>query len=170
MIVGVLTSKWMILFYALIIILIMLYMAGRKSVHTEIIIPASPKAVWSVLTDIQDAKKWNRVLILVEGELTTGTKVKYEFRQDDNKSSVIPATVKQVIENKRLNQTGGLTGILTFNHNYILESAESGTKVIIHEDYRGVMVPFWNPAPVEEAYRKLANALKDRVVELDNRG
>ena len=56
--------------------------------------------------------------------------------------------------------------ILTFNHKYTLESANDGTRLIIHEDYRGIMVPFWNPTPVEKAYERLAMDLKTRVEKL----
>lgn len=162
--VEIFTSKWMILFYVLLITMIVLYIAGRKSVHTQIVIPVSPKTVWSVLMDVPNIKAWNKVLIPIEGEILEGTSIKYEFHQDENKTSIIPAKVKQVVENKLLNQTGGISGILTFDHKYIIEPTQSGTKVVIHEDYRGVMVPFWNPAPVEKAYRRLAEALKNRVI------
>lgn len=164
--VGVLTSKWMIFFYVPVLIMIILFMAGRKSVHTEVFIPASPKMVWSVLMDVPKLKEWNTVLIPIEGELIVGNSVKYEFHQDKNNIITIPAKVKQIVEGKLLNQTGGMPGILTFDHKYILESDMSGTKVVIHEDYRGAMVPFWNPDPVEQAYTRLAEALKNRVIHV----
>lgn len=158
-----LSSKWMIFGEVLFVVLFLLYIFGKKSVHTEISIPAPSGTVWSVLTDIQNTKTWNPVLIPLEGELKEGTQIKYEFRQDENSISTIPATVKQIIDNRLLNQTGGMPGLLTFDHKYKLEPADGGTKVTIHEDYRGIMVPFWNPAPVEEAYKRLASALKDQV-------
>ena len=61
---------------------------------------------------------------------------------------------------------GGMTGILTFNHKYILEKTGTVTKVIVHEEYKGIMVPFWNPSSVEKAYEKLLLELKQRVISL----
>lgn len=160
------TSKWMILLYVFVAMVIVLYMTGRKSVHTQIFIPESPKTVWSVLMDTSKISEWNKVLIPIEGKIRTGASVRYEFHQDENTTSIIPATVKQVIDNRLLNQTGGILGILTFDHKYIMEPAENGTQVVIHEDYRGIMVPFWNPGPVEKAYKKLAQDLKNRVIHV----
>lgn len=159
----ILTSKWMIVVYVLSLILIVLYLTGCKSVHSQIIIKAPPQDVWNVLTDFEKIKEWNHVLIPIEGELKEGATITYEFHQDENNMSEIPATVKQIIGNKLINQTGGMWGVLTFNHKYILDPIEDSTQVTIHEDYRGIMVPFWNPAPVEEAYKRLGQALKDRV-------
>lgn len=161
---AIFTSKWMIFVCLVILIFIILYMIGQKSVHSESFIPATPEEVWSVLIDTQNIKTWNTILIPIDGELREGASIKYEFYQDENNRSVIPAKVRQMVENNLLNQKGGMTGILTFDHKYILEPEKGGTKVIIHEDYRGIMVPFWNPAPVEQAYTRLAEALKDRVI------
>ena len=48
---------------------------------------------------IEKIKEWNPVLIPIEGELKEGTTVKYEYHQDENSKSIIPATVKQIVEN-----------------------------------------------------------------------
>ena len=50
----------------------------------------------------------------------------------------------------------------------MLEPTGNSTKVIIHEDYRGIGVNFWNPQPVEEAYKELNIALKNRVEQSSN--
>ena len=141
----------MIMIYLLGVLLFGLYMAGRKSVHTEIFIPAPPEKVWSVLIDVPKVREWNTVLIPVEGDIKIGSSVKYEFHQNENKTSIIPAKVKQIVENKLLNQTGGMPGVLTFDHKYIIQHTKNGTLVVIHEDYRGILVSFWNPAQVEYA-------------------
>lgn len=162
----VFNSKWMIAVLVIVVILAMLYFFGRKSVHTQVMIEATPDEVWQVLTDVPRIKEWNEVLIPLEGTLQEGQVVKYEFRQDADNTSQMSATVRKVVEGELLNQSGGMPGILTFDHRYILEAAEGRTRIVIHEDYKGIMVPFWNPAPVEKAYVRLLNALKDRVIEL----
>lgn len=148
-------------------ILVVLVVTGRKSVHSEIEIAASPEDVWQVLMDKDAYREWNPVLIPVDGKLEEGAKVTYEFHQDANTSSVISSKVIKLETNRLLNQGGGVPGVVTFNHSYTLVPTASGTKVIIHEEYRGVYVNFWKPQPVEEAYKRLNEALKKRVESVE---
>ena len=159
----IIKSKWFLFVGITLLIIVVLYILGKKSVHAEIVINASQEKVWSVLMDKAVYSEWNSVLIPVKGDLEVGSKVEYEFHQDENTKSVIPSKILAIEENKLLNQGGGIPGVLTYNHKYILEKTEDGTKVIIHEDYKGVGVPFWNPAPVQKAYERLCEDLKNRV-------
>ena len=152
----------------LIIILVILILTGSKSVHHEISINASPEKVWKTLIEMDEYQNWNPVMELLEGKVQEGNKVRYKFTQDESTTSEIGATVLQVVPNKLLNQKGGIPLVLTFNHKYELESTENLTKVIIHEDYKGIGVNFWNPQPVEEAYKRLNFALKERVEKISN--
>lgn len=160
------TSKWILIPAVIIAILALLYLVGGKSVHTELVIPATPEQVWSVLMDTANYEQWNTVLLPIEGRLDKGEIVKYRFHQNEDNAYDIPSTVKNMEPGRLLNQAGGAMGILTYDHRYILEPEDAGTRVTIHEDYRGIAVPFWNPAPVEKAYKKLIEELKNRVIEV----
>lgn len=146
--------------------LTVLAIVGRKSVHAEILIPAYTSEVWDVLMDQEAYPAWNPVLIPVQGKLEEGSRLKYEFHQNESSVSILSARVKKVLEYELLNQAGGIPGILSFDHKYTLERQAGGTRVIIHEDYRGIWVLFWNPRPVEDAYDRMAKALKDRVINM----
>jgi len=145
-----------------------LILTGRESVHHEININASPEEVWSVLMNINSYGVWNPVMTLLEGEVKEGNKVKYQFTQSIDRKYVIDAKVKKIIPNQLLNQGGGITLILSFDHQYILQPAKNGTKLTIHEEYRGAGVNFWDPKLVELAYEQLNIALKTRVEELNS--
>ncbi len=161
-------KKLMYIIVGIIALLVVLVLTGRKSVHHEIIINASPEKVWEVLTDTEGYANWNPVMKLLEGEVKEGNKVKYQFIQDSDNISEIGATVVQIRPNEVLNQKGGIPLVLTYNHKYLLESAGNSTTVTIHEDYRGIFVNFWNPKPVEEAYKRLNIALKEQVEQEPN--
>ena len=64
-----------------------------------------------------------------------------------------------------LNQCGGYKGIITFDHHYILEKVEGGTKFIQREDYTGLYVHFWDASWVEPAYSRVNLALRDEVMK-----
>jgi hypothetical protein len=146
----------------LLAVLAILYFLGNKSVHHEIEINASPQKVWSVLADTDSYDSWNPVMKLLEGEIKEGNKVRYLFTQDAENSMEILSMVKKIVPNKLLNQGGGLPFVMSFDHQYILQSSGNGTKLTIHEDYSGIGVTFWNPAPVGEAYVRLSEAIKKR--------
>lgn len=156
-------NKLMYLVLGIVVVFIILVFTGNKSVHHEITINAAPEKVWKVLIETDDYPNWNPVMELVEGKVQEGNKVKYKFTQDESTTCEIGATVVQLVPNKLLNQKGGIPLVLTFNHRYTLESTENLTKVIIHENYKGIGVNFWNPQPVEEAYKRLNFALKEWV-------
>ena len=155
-------SWWIYLGIGAVILLIVLVLTGRKSVHDEITVDAPVETVWSVITDTDQYEAWNPVMLLLDGNIAPGQKVTYRFTQDENNTSEISSTVQEVDENALLNQKGGLPMILTFDHKYILEATDTQTKVIIHEDYRGIGVNFWNPSGVHEAYVRLNRAIKAR--------
>lgn len=147
---------------AIIILLIVLYLTGRKSVHHEIVIKAAPQKVCSVISNTDEYPDWNPVMQLLEGSVKEGNIVKYQFTQAKDNSYNIDSKVKKLTPNKILNQGGGMPGVLTFDHKYILEPHAEGTLLTIHEDYRGIGVNFWDPKPVEQAYAKLNVAIKKR--------
>ena len=139
---------------------------GCGTVHTEIVIPASPADVWSVLADAKGYEEWNPVLVPIEGELKQGETVKYRMTDAEGKSSEVASKVVEMVDQKRLNQFGGMRGILTFDHTWSLEPVDDGTKVTQHEEYRGIGVWFWNYDWVEPAYSRANEALKKRVLEI----
>ena len=158
----ILKSKWMVL-------IITLFCLSCKAVHTEITIPAKPEMIWAVLTDASGYKAWNPVLVPIEGEFREGTKIKYQMIQPDGKISEAMARVKKMAKPGELNQGGGIFGILTFDHRWLLEPVEEGTRVTQHEEYRGIWVWFWDAGWVEPSYRKANEALRDRVMYLRNK-
>ena len=147
---------------AILVLGVILVITGRKSVHHEIEIDAPKDLVWQVLTDMDKYAEWNPTMLLLEGEIKEGNKVKYRFTQDKDNISEMGATVAEVKSNELLNQKGGLPLVITFDHKYMLSGEGDKSKLTIHEDYSGIYVNFWNPAPVEEAYARLNRALKMR--------
>lgn len=156
--------KWIILLIGG--FLVSFSLLGRASVRTEGIIFAPPDKVWSVLTDTDQVRLWNPVLIPIEGSYREGARLKYRMVQPDGKESIVGAKVVKIIPEQLLNQRGGVPGILTFDHRWIVEPVEEGTRIIQQEEYRGIGVWFWDYSWVEPAYSRAIDALSARVLSL----
>jgi hypothetical protein len=157
---SIMSTKWLITVVALGAILFILFMIGKKEVKTSVEIQAPVSEVWKALESAENMRAWNKVLIPLAGELIAGEKVTYKFVQDEKSTSELAATVYKIEQEKLINQGGGPVGLLTFNHSYMLEPIDDGTRVTIHEVYKGIMVPFWNPKAVELAYERVLQQLK----------
>ena len=142
---------------------------GCTSVHTEIVIPATPEEVWNVLMDRDGYKEWNPVLIPTAGDLKEGSKLTYQMIQPGKDPVEVETKVIRIKESEELNQYGGTWGLLTFDHKWLLEPAGEGTRVTQHEEYRGVGVLFWDYSWVKPAYQKALEGLKNRVEYLINK-
>lgn len=72
------------------------------------------------------------------------------------------STVVVMTPEKELRQKGGVPGILTFDHRWLLEPVPGGTRVTQYEVDRGIGLWFWDSSWIEPAYSKVNNALKIR--------
>ncbi len=50
-----------------------------------------------------------------------------------------------------------IRGILTFNHKWLLDPIDGGTRVTQHEEYRGIDVLFWGYSCGEPAYSQVTH-------------
>jgi len=161
-----LTSKWIIIL--VITLLIILSFTFKKTVKSEIYINATKQTVWNVITNTNDYEKWNSVLTLVDGNLGERQKVKYNFTQEEGKQYDVYVVVKKINQDNILNQCGGTKGIITYDHFYLLSEKNKQTKLIIKEDYRGLMVLFWSPNKVQKAYDRLILDIKKQSEHIEN--
>ena len=152
------------------VVILALSLLGHKSVHAELVIPAPPEAIWSVLTDAAGYEEWNPVFAGVEGDYREGGKMAYRMRDASGTETDVTATVIKLEPGRELNQFGGMRGILTFDHHWFLEPVEGGTRVTQHEEYRGIGVWFWDPSWFESAYARANEALRNRVAQLKEQG
>ena len=137
-----------------------LYLAGHKSVEAEIVIPAPPSKVWAVITDPDTYADWHPVIRPIAGRLESGQTVTHAMTLEDGSVSEVEAAVVRVEDERLLNQYGGVPLVLTFDHRFELEAVEGGTRLRQHEEYRGIAVPFWDPASVGAGYAEANKRLR----------
>jgi hypothetical protein len=71
-----------------------------------------------------------------------------------------------MIKEKKLKQAGGIPGFLTQDHTYLLEPVEGGTRLTQHEEFRGIVLIFWDTSWIEPAYQKSIENLRNMVAGL----
>ena len=156
------TSKWLIAGAFLLAALVVLALVARKSVRAELTIDAPPHVVWKTLTNPSSYPEWNPIFVTVEGRFEEGATLDVAMKSPDGSVTPVAPVIRRMEEDALLNQTGGIPGLLTFDHTWTLEAVEGGTRVIQYEEYRGIGVLFWNPGWVEAAYRRSLLGLRDR--------
>ena len=137
--------------------------ATQKTFHVEIDIPASPDAVWAVLADTEAYPQWNPVFVEVEGAYAEGETVLNRVRDPGGAILEITALVETFRPGVELRQSGGIPGILTFDHRWLLEPMDGGTRVVQHEVDRGIGLWFVDTDWIEPAYSAANEALAQRV-------
>lgn len=158
-------SHWLLGILVTIALLVVLALTGRKSVHAERVIPHTAEAIWAVLLATERYNEWNPVLVAAEGNFEAGSTMRYQMRTGDGGTTPVDSLVTRLDDEREINQFGGMRGVLTFDHTWILEPAAGGTRVTQHEEYRGIGVWFWNPAWVEAAYSDALVALERHLAE-----
>ena len=102
----------------------------QKTFRVEAVVPAPPEAVWAVLMDTDGYPEWNPVFVVVDGSYAEGAKVTNTVRFPDDSDVEMTATVKALVAERELRQSGGIPGVLTFDHRWLLEPVEGGTRVV----------------------------------------
>ncbi len=138
----------------------------RKTFHVEQVIAAPPEDIWSALMDTAAYPEWNPVFVEVAGKYAEGAKMLNKVRDPKGNILEMTAKVKTLREARELRQTGGIPGVITFDHQWLLEPVEGGTRVIQHEVDRGLYLWFWDSSWIEPAYAKTTKALEERVKDL----
>ena len=155
--------KWLIIGAVLIIVLALAVLLPRKSVHAELVIQAEPAEVWAAVTDTASYGEWNPIFRSVTGSFAPGAVMEVSMQTSDGSFVAVEAVVEEMVPNRLLHQRAGMTGVLTADHQWLLEEDPAGTRVIQHEEYRGIGVPFYDPSYVEVLYAEGLAALKARL-------
>ena len=164
---GLQAVKWWIsgavLFGAVLVVVI-----PRKSVYAELSIDAPPATVWTAIVDTGSYGEWNPIFRSVEGVFAEGERVVISMRLEDGSFTAVEATVEEVIPGRKLRQRAGIPGLLTADHQWLLEETVTGTRVVQKEEYRGAGVIFYDPSYVQVLYREGLVELKLRIEGADD--
>lgn len=138
----------------------------KKVFHVEIEIAAPPEAVWAVLTDTERYAEWNPTQVEIRGAHAVGSKLVAVFDAPEVTPFEVELTVSEMDAPHLLRQRGGVPGIITFDHRWMISPTEHGSLVVQHEVDRGIYLLFWDSSWIEPAYQRASEALRARVIGL----
>jgi len=138
----------------------------RIEIVTSIDLPASPDAVWSILSDINAYPEWNPYHVAVDGELVLGEKLSVKIEKPNGKKVAIKPHVLELEPGRSLVWGGGPRGIFRGEHRFDLEVVSPGCTRLHHtEVFAGLFVSFAELSAIEPGYRQMNSALLTRLRE-----
>ena len=137
---------------------------SHKTYRVERVINAPAEKIWAVLMNTAAYGDWNPVFVKVDGTYRAGSKVQNTFQDPSGKLFEVTNSVVTVTPNRELRQKGGMPGVITFDHQWLLQPVEGGTRVTQFEIDRGIWLWFWNSHWVEPAYEDVLVELERYVV------
>ncbi|MCP4398752.1 MAG: SRPBCC domain-containing protein [bacterium] len=152
-----------LVFLSFVVLLAALTSACGKHIYTEMPIEASPKEVWAILADNENYPNWNPYHVKVEGELAPGEKLLVEIHKPNGKELTIHPKVMRVEPETELTWGGGIKGLFFGEHVFLLEERRNGTTLLVQQEtFEGIFVPFAGLDAIEEGYKEMNQALKER--------
>ena len=108
---------------------------GHRSVHTEIVIDATPEQVWTVLTDTKSYPQWAVFMEAIEGKIRDQGQITAHFRPNEKKEKVNKVThTISVTEGKEFSWSETVMMGIKDHHRYIVEPMPNGQTRFIQSD------------------------------------
>ncbi len=142
----------------------------RKQITTEVLLPAAPEEVWAVLVDTERYADWNPFIIKSEGEIREGATIKNTVRPEPGSEMTFQPKILVARPNEELRWKGRVfvPGIFDGEHYFLLEPDSDQTRMTQGENFSGVALWFVDVAPFEDNFTEMNEALKARLVQLQN--
>ena len=136
------------------------------AIRTAVEIDAPREAVYAVLADLDAYPEWNPYHRKIQGEFEEGADMTISVTRPDGKQVEVPPHMMRIVENEEITWGGGIKGIFYGEHRFLLESTETGTTVLRHdEDFSGIAIGFADlpPGVIADGYHQMNVALKKKL-------
>lgn len=141
-----------------------------RRIETSIEIEARPQDVWAVLVDVDRYPEWSPFRI--SGRIREGERLEVRMQGPGGRPVTFRPTLTSVEPGRRLAWLGrvGVRGLFDGHHQFDLEQTGSGTRLVHHEEFRGVLVPLllrMVGASTRQEFEAMNQALAQRVAALE---
>lgn len=139
-----------------------------KSLHTEIVIDASPATVWTVLTALDRYPDWNPFIQQARGSATEGSRLEVRIAPPNGKAMTFTPTVTQADTNRVFSWLGRflIPGLFDGEHVFELHPInDQQTRFVQRETFSGLLVPLlWKSLDTNtrQGFEAMNQALKTR--------
>ena len=140
-----------------------------KEITTEILIQATPKKVWSVLTNFANYNDWNPFIKSITGIVAVGNKIKARIEPPGASGMTFKPTVLVYTDAKEFRWLGHLLikGLFDGEHCFQLIDNKNGTTTFVQsEKFEGMLVRLFSKmldTNTIEGFRQMNEALKKEV-------
>ncbi|MES2557819.1 MAG: SRPBCC domain-containing protein [Bacteroidota bacterium] len=117
-----------------------------KEISTSIIINATPKKVWSILTDFGNYGIWNPFITAISGTPEVGQKLKVTLKPENGKGMTMKPKVVVFEREKEFRWIGhlGIPGLFDGAHRFqLIDNGDGTTTFIQSERFGGILIPFF---------------------------
>ena len=142
----------------------------RHDLCTAIDIEVAPEIVWPHLTDLAAYAAWNPFITAAAGEVAPGRRLELCMEPPGGRAVTFRPHVTVVATGSMLELLGhlGVPGLFDGRHRFDLIPTETGTHVIQHETFTGLLVRLFRRSldgPTLAGFEAMNEALRRRVLE-----
>lgn len=115
-----------------------------KELKTEILINATPKKVWAVLTDFQYYPEWNPFIKSITGNVAVGNKIIVRLEPPEATGMTFKPKVLVFDKNKEFRWLGNFLfpGLFDGEHKFeLIDNGNGSTTFIQSEKFKEILVP-----------------------------
>lgn len=142
------------------------------AIRTEALIPASPDAVWAVLTDFDRFSEWNPLNVDAVGPARLGARIPMTFVNPAKAGAKIsmPVKITRFEPGRALEWVGHIPLLFRGRHFFNLTPEGTGTRLQHGEDQSGLISRSISSEQIDRdfvpAYQAMNAALADRIAKL----
>lgn len=144
-----------------------------KKLYSEVVIEASAKTVWAILTDFSLYPSWNPFVRKISGNVKVGEKLTIYIKPSNGSGMEFKPNVLRVAENTELSWKGKLLipNLFDGEHIFIIEPiSPNKVRFIQQEIFTGILVPLFEKKLDKETlvgFEEMNAALKQKAEEME---
>lgn len=135
-----------------------------KEIITSTTIQASPKTVWTILTDFNTYPAWNPFIKNIKGDASVGYKIDVTIQPPGGGKMRFAPVIQSKTEHRELTWLGRLImpGIFDGYHRFELIDNGNGTTKFVHsERFRGILVALMDLSKTAKGFELMNMKLKE---------